>query len=194
MATDNELVPYAPALVQDRASLDEIYRLRPIAWEYSPDGDIINTTLYPDGWQDSLDEGGIHWAIINDAGQIVSGARLNILHSLEDIFPISDHTTQPLFLSDPFAYISRLVVHPNSRNRGLAHMMDRVRIRYAIQASVESIAVLAGDLGVARFSKYGFIHRLSFLNPAYTVNPRKAQSHLMTLELKSLPANWDSDC
>lgn len=176
---------YVPALMPDADYLPHIYHLRALAWERSPDGDMINRGLYPAGWTDALDATATHWIICNEVGDLIASARLNVLTDLNELLPVEEYTSYVIEIGKPIACMSRLVTHPDYRNLGLSHEMDKVRIAFAEAGSVRSMVGIAGDLGISRLEKLGFVHRFSFLDKTYTTNPRGARSHLMVLDIES---------
>ena len=92
--------------------LQEIYDLRLEVWEHSGESNFVNRKLFPNGWYDELDKTALHWVTFNDQSKIVAAARLNIFHSLEDS-PYYSSMKHILFPSNlPFAFYSRIVVHP----------------------------------------------------------------------------------
>jgi len=118
-----------PTLLTDQSRLQEIYDLRVLAYEHSSKAQYVNRHLFPDGWTDDLDarDTTLHW-IIEDAGRIIAAARLAILHTLSDTNEEFDQFELPT--ERPFAYWSRLVVHPDYRRTGATMRLDTVRKTY----------------------------------------------------------------
>jgi hypothetical protein len=121
-----------PTILTDHSRLDEIYRLRVLAWENSPGKDSINSTKYPDGYRDQLEEKSIHYIATNAKDEIIGAARLNVCHSLDElpypgIFKAYENQLPP---ERPFLFYSRLVLHPAYRNIGLAEQFDQLRVNY----------------------------------------------------------------
>lgn len=131
-----------PAILIDKTRLPEIYRLRVLAWEHSERSAIINSTKFPEGWSDELDATASHF-IVEDGGQIIAAARLNILNDiclLPAIFQ-SAVDKQGIALTLPFAFFSRLCVHPDFRNQNLAAILDKARINYIKKQQVRQAIV-----------------------------------------------------
>lgn len=116
--------------LSEPSRLREIYRLRVTAWEHSTGGTVINHDLFPDGWTDELDEDARHWTVTDDTGRIVASARLNIFDHPEQFPDYRSLLTLPVPSETPFAFCSRLVVHPSYRGRGLSTGLLRERLAY----------------------------------------------------------------
>lgn len=129
---------YSPVTVlTDHTRLPEIYRLRVLAWENSPGRDNINSTKYPDGFSDHLEERSIHFISTNPKGEIIGAARLTVCQSLDElpyagIFKAYEHK---LPNERPFLFYSRLVLHPDYRKTGLVKEFDESRVRFQDQHS-----------------------------------------------------------
>jgi len=117
----------APAVLKDKSRLKEIYDLRTLAYEHSYKTVYVNKNIFPDGWKDYLDEQAIHW-VAESENTIVASARLVILNDLADTR--EDVSAFELPAGRPFAYYSRLVVHPEFRGYGIGAAMDAIRMSY----------------------------------------------------------------
>jgi hypothetical protein len=129
---------FGPTILTDHTRLDEIYRLRVLAWENSPGKDSINSTKYPDGYRDQLEEKSIHYIATNTNDEIIGAARLTVCHSLDElpypgIFKAYENQLPP---ERPFLLYSRLVLHPAYRNVGLAEQFDQMRVNYQEQQNI----------------------------------------------------------
>ena len=120
-----------PTLLTDKSRLQEIYDLRVVAYEHSSKAVYVNRHTFPNGWFDDLDgrEQTLHW-IIEDGPAIIAAARLAILYNLEDTG--EEFGTFALPTERPFAYWSRLVVHPDYRRTMATRSLDAVRKAYLI--------------------------------------------------------------
>jgi hypothetical protein len=100
----------APVILKDKSRLTEIYDLRIQAYEHSNKSVYVNRNVFPEGWKDDLDERAVHWVVEYD-NTIIASARLAVLYNLDD----TGEDIYDFELPDgrPFAYYSRLVVHPN---------------------------------------------------------------------------------
>lgn len=137
--------------------LQEIFDLRLTAWEGSVRNEIANKSLFPDGWKDMLDESAIHWVTLDERDAIVAAARLNIFHSPK-AFPYHIATAHlPLPLELPFAFFSRLVVHPQCRKNGLGRALYEERSKFCLENNIPWSLVFINDPHViTMFEKEGF--------------------------------------
>ena len=118
-----------PTILADKSRLQEIYDLRVTAYEHSAKSVYVNWKTFPNGLLDDLDEldTTIHW-IIEDNNKIVASARLAILENIVDTHEDFDRFELPA--AKPFAYWSRLVVHPDYRRTMAMLMLDNARKKY----------------------------------------------------------------
>lgn len=119
-----------PILLTDNSRLQEIYNLRVDVWGHYEKSQLVNRKLFPDGWRDGLDENGFHWIITNEDDKIIAAARLNIFNSLEEFPYFSNIKHLPLPESSPFAFYSRLVIHPGYRGEGRSFQLAKSRMRF----------------------------------------------------------------
>lgn len=120
-----------PELLTDKSRLQEIYDLRVTAYESSPKSIYVNKEIFPNGWFDELDkvDTSLHW-IVEDNNKIIAAARLVILNNIKDTNEEFDKFELPT--ERPFAYWSRLVVHPNYRKTNSMLMLDHIRKQYLL--------------------------------------------------------------
>ena len=116
--------------------LQEIFDLRLDVWENSGNIEFVNRKLFPKGWYDELDETAIHWVILNHQNQIVGSARLNIFYSLQESPYCASIKHLPFPAEVPFAFFSRLVVHPQYRQRGLSRQLYEARARFCRERKI----------------------------------------------------------
>jgi len=112
--------------VTDPRILARIYRLRVEAWRTKLDlaADVTE-------WRDSFESDARHWAFF-DGERPVAAARLTISRTLADVPDAAVYEgILPAALPGPIASLTRLVVHPQYRGRGLARPLDEVRIAAA---------------------------------------------------------------
>ena len=119
-----------PVLLTDKSRLQEIYDLRVDIWESSEKSRIVNRTLFPNGWFDKLDENAFHWVMINEQNKIIASARLNIFNSFEEFPYYSGIKHLPLLHAKPFAFYSRLIVHPDYRGQGKSFELAASRMHF----------------------------------------------------------------
>jgi predicted GNAT family N-acyltransferase len=138
MANLFQLTP--PQLLEDKSRLQEIYDLRVKAYENSPKFIYVNKEVFPNGWYDKLDERNetLHWIIEVD-NKIIASARLAILDNIKDTNEDFDKFEMPI--ERPFAYWSRLVVHPDYRQTTAVQMLDTIRKSYLVNNSHIKFAV-----------------------------------------------------
>lgn len=115
----------------------EIYDLRVSVWEKSGKSIIANRNIFPNGWCDELDESAFHWAAMNEQNKIIAAARLNIFENILD-FPYHSsikHLKIPSVV--PFAFFSRLVVHPGYQQNGLSRKLFSCRTIFCKEQGVQ---------------------------------------------------------
>lgn len=158
-----------PEILNDKSRLEEIYRLRVFCHENSVQNKFINSTYFPEGWKDKFDEDAIQW-IIESENKIIASARVCILNHVNEIE--EDFTKFSLPNARPFAYFSRLVVHPSFRGLKLSNVLDHERIKYIknnnIQfalAYVESMAGRKSKLVSLGFEELGTFKHKYYNNP-----------------------------
>jgi GNAT superfamily N-acetyltransferase len=91
--------------------------------------------------EDGFDEDAWCW-IIRMEDQVVAAARLTIHEDLTNVpdAHLFRHLISPI--PEPVAYISRLVVHPAVRGRGLTRTLDELRIEAALEIGCRSMVVV----------------------------------------------------
>ena len=149
------------------SQLPKIAHLRVTAWESSPRAHFVNRTWFPDGWREPLDDTAHHF-VLRDGNRIIAAARLNLLNHLADL-PI-DLASITLPLERPFAYWSRLVVHPDWRGERIAYAMDAVRFEASWKEGAAFILACAVQDRVTRLERKGFV-ALGEVCPIYGSNP-----------------------
>lgn len=155
--SNNGQISLSTQLLTDSSRLQEIYDLRLSVWEHSGKNEFVNRQLFPNGWYDDLDEGAFHWVTINDQNKIVASARLNIFHSLEQS-PYYASISHLAFPTDiPFAFFSRLVVHPEYRHNGLSQQLYDGRAQYCIEKEIKwSQVFINNSYVIGLFEAEGF--------------------------------------
>lgn len=137
--------------------LQEIFNLRLDVWEKSGNVEFVNRKFFPNGWHDQLDETAIHWAVLNHQNQIVASARLNIFYSLQESPYCASIKHLPLPTEVPFAFFSRLVVHPQYRQRGLSRQLYEARARFCRQRKIAWLQVFINNpYIISMFEAKGF--------------------------------------
>ena len=147
-----------PQLLTDGCRLQEIYDLRLSVWEDSGKSEFVNSKLYPNGWFDDLDLSAFHWIVNNDENKIVASARLNIFNSLEE-FPyylsVKDFLLPGIM---PFAFFSRLVVHPHYTQNKLSRKLFIARSKFCEERGIRwSKVFINNPLIIQQFEKSGYM-------------------------------------
>lgn len=153
----NKYQTLRPELLTDKSRLHEIYDLRLNVWEHSGKSEFVNRKLYPNGWNDDLDDEAFHWVIINNQNKIIASARLNIFDSFEE-FPYY-LSVKNFSLPDimPFAFFSRLVVHPQYRQKGLSKKLFASRTRFCEERDIRWTQVFINNQHIiSQFEKSGY--------------------------------------
>jgi GNAT superfamily N-acetyltransferase len=138
--------------------VEEIVRLRARVWTAQ-----VPFPLTLEDLADPFDRVARHWAIL-DEDQLVAAARLSIHDRMEDV-PEADclHGVFPGSPPGPIAFLSRLVVAPEYRGRGLGRRLDEIRIRFAEQAGCRLLLALvfdaSGEARIAQLCALGFTVR-----------------------------------
>jgi predicted GNAT family N-acyltransferase len=133
-STDSRNKLFTKVLVNS-SRLQEIYDLRLAVWEDSGKNEFVNRALFPNGWYDELDETAIHWITVNNQNKIVASARLNLFHSIEE-FPYYSSIRYLAFPTGPFAFFSRLVVHPQYRHNSLSKQLYDGRTQFCRERKI----------------------------------------------------------
>ncbi|HVW99909.1 MAG TPA: hypothetical protein VHA52_05685 [Candidatus Babeliaceae bacterium] len=116
------------SLLKDKSRLQEIYDLRVIAWERSSRKGVITKDKWPNGWHEEIDHEAFNFIIENDSGRIIASARISIHEQLDELPYPSAFQNFSLPEARPFAFYSRLVVHPDFRSHLLYKELDGARI------------------------------------------------------------------
>lgn len=147
-----------PFILTDKSRLQEIYDLRVLAWENSPDSDNINSTKYPNGFSDELEYKSIHIIATDAQDTIVGAARLTICDALDELpYPGIFKAYEHLMPAErPFLFYSRLVVHPDYRKTELRKMFDDFRINYILKSDFTFVLASAKPNRILQILPYGF--------------------------------------
>ena len=139
----------------EAAHFDEIVRLRQRVWSLQ-----MPMELTADDLIDRFDPIARHWAVMVD-DQPVAAARLSLHDRLEDV-PEAE-CLAGVFAAEPPApigFLSRLVVSPEYRGRGLSRQLDEIRMHCAEEADCRSLLAIVYDVSGEsrrnRFLSYGF--------------------------------------
>ncbi len=120
-----------PFLLTDKSRLQEIYDLRVLAWENSPDKAYLNRAKFPNGYFDHLEDQSMHFISTNTENKIIGAARLTECNSLDQLpYPgIFKFYESKIPKERPFLFYSRLVIHPDFRKTKLRILFDEIRMK-----------------------------------------------------------------
>lgn len=123
------------------SQLQEVYRLRILAWERQ----ARIRPEFASGWgPDDFDRIGQHWVVLFQT-HVVAAIRMTFHASLMDIPDAECFTgVVPECLEPPIASYNRLVVHPEHRRLGLGKALDVCCIN---AAGISGASVLLGATG-----------------------------------------------
>lgn len=124
-------------ILTDLSRLQEIYDLRLKVWEQTGKCEFVNRKLFPNGWYDELDDTAFHWVTLNNHHEIVASARLNIFFSIDESPYYSSIRHLPFPKDKPFAFYSRLVVHPDYRSRNLSRHLYQARTAFCKKRGIK---------------------------------------------------------
>ena len=114
--------------------IEQIYRLRVEAWRTNLElpGDVT-------AWSDRFDAEGRHWAFF-DGDKPIAAGRLTISRDLKSVPDSAVYRdVLPDDLEGPIGALTRLVISPAYRGRGLARHLDNVRIGAARSAGCSCV-------------------------------------------------------
>lgn len=118
----------APVVVRDAMLLEEIGRLRILAWRAS--GELPSFAPHTDTWLDEHDIHALNFVVLFQ-GQPVAAARMCVHVSVQDLPDLASLSGYADLISTPVAAFTRLVVDPTFRGRGLSRQLDLVRLAAA---------------------------------------------------------------
>lgn len=174
-----------PILLIDKTRLQEIYDLRVDAWQNSKGSDLVNRTLFPAGWKDSLDDISIHWIVQDNDNEIIAAARLTLAFNFNEVEYLGDALPNDFKVNFPFGYYSRLVIHPKYRGRGYSTLLDRVRLQFIADKKIKHSLASAEKKRAIHLKKYGF--EIFGLRPiAITNKSPLSERYIIFLDLNKL--------
>ena len=135
--------------------LTEVFELRARAWK-------ARTSKFPsavDSWSDAFDPGSMHFVACSADGSAAGAARITVTDAIhhgpdfETYGQLDDDS-----LEKPLGFISRLVVCPNHKGKGLSHALDEARIEQARFLGCKTILANtgAGERRIQQLESYGF--------------------------------------
>ena len=137
------------------AAIDAILRLRVRVW--APQVPIALTV---DDVADDFEPSARHWGVF-DGENLVASARLSIHQQIKDVpeapclFGVFSNSPPT-----PIGFLSRLVVAPEYRGRGLGRQLDAIRICVAESSACQSLLALvfdvSGEARVRQLGSFGF--------------------------------------
>lgn len=173
-------------LLKDKNRLNEIFLLRCLAWDSSPSSYAINFKKFPEGYKDNLEDNSLHYIVENQENEIIAAARISIINEFEDL---PYYKMFSLFNEwpphRPFAFYSRLVIHPENRKIGLKEKLDQIRIKYLKKTKIAFSVATASERRAEDLRIYGFKAVAEFKDKPEEDFPFKERKILM-LELKAI--------
>jgi hypothetical protein len=138
----------------DRALLQEIGRLRVLAWSSFDRSRFSRTSI----WLDEFEMASRHWCMSHD-GEVIAAARMTICKTLSDV-PDAFLYAGVLGRAPPglVASFNRLVVHPRYRGNRRSRVLDDIRLREARIAQCGSVVceTHSGPKRIAQLVEFGF--------------------------------------
>jgi GNAT superfamily N-acetyltransferase len=117
-----------PIIVEDPAVLHQVGRLRMLAWE--ADGELPSFAPNAKVWLDEHDSHAVNWVVLC-GGLPVAAARLCVHKRVCDLPDLASLVGYEDSLVAPIAALTRLVVSPAFRGRGLSKELDGTRLAAA---------------------------------------------------------------
>ncbi len=147
-----------PKILTDKSRLQEIYDLRVLAWENSPGKENINSTKYPDGYSDNLEDNSIHIIAEDRDNKIIGAARLTVCQDLDELpYPGIFKAFEYLMPNErPFLFYSRLVIHPDFRKTELRKRFDDFRVKMQMELKIQFGIATVKPKRLVQILPYGF--------------------------------------
>jgi hypothetical protein len=119
-------------LLNRKERMQEIYDLRVLAHENSPNKSFINRTIFPSGYSDNIDtlNETYHWIVEHD-NKIIASQRIAIVREIE-LLDKEFHSIEALS-ETPFAYWGRIVVHPDFRKTNAMRLLERAGKKFILE-------------------------------------------------------------
>lgn len=160
-------------------------------WSYESLKHRDVTLLVPKGTTalDTLENGSIHVLILDDLAGLVGYGRVSIIDRNET----PDELSSDIFVSglDKAAYVSRLVVHPAFRSKGISKLIHAIRLDEAAKNGASDVVGWAvGPLAERNLLALGFEpirSKSGFICPWYKTS---RTATLMRLDLQSKFKEW----
>ena len=175
-----------------RAEIDELIHL---CWSFESieTNDVELLVSRGSGVHDPLDSISNHVIVRNESGLLIGYGRIAIVENIESV----NTTFEGLQTHDvtvPVAYISRLVVHPDFRGRGIANIIHRSRLQSAVNEGAKVVYGWAvGDKPRSALSQLGFKEiskRDGFLTAWYRTN---RTTRLVKFEINHVESSMNSE-
>lgn len=147
--------PYTLTEVAFPDRIAEIGALRIRAWSSEPGIDPVFFSQRT--WIDALDHTSRHW-IVTLQNKVVAAARMSFHDSLNDVpyASLLPHKYCTRYERKRLVSINRLVVDPQFRGRGLAKVLDKVRLNRAMEKGVDIILAQPQLSRLSALDKLGF--------------------------------------
>ncbi len=129
----------APIVVEDPTVLQQVGRLRILAWE--ADGELPSFAPKAKVWLDEHDSHAVNWVVLCE-GLPVAAARLCVHKRVCDLPDLASLAGYEDSFVTPIAAFTRLVVSPAFRGRGLSKELDGMRLAAAQESGCRSAVVV----------------------------------------------------
>ena len=172
------------AEVTTRERLRQVGVLRAAVWGAE---ECFNPAVLRDGmWLDEWDGTARQWAFL-DGDAMVAAARLSIHEDLSTLPCGAEFRPYLGAMLAPCGYVSRLVVHPDYRGRGLAAFLDIHRLRAAREAGCRSVAALPVPWRTGQLRRQGYVTLGPSPVPAETMHDLRISGDIMVHYLREIP-------
>ncbi|PHR49177.1 MAG: hypothetical protein COA32_03765 [Fluviicola sp.] len=121
--------------------LDEIKKLRVLAYAKSKYSEFINIDSYPNGFSDKLDGRSVHF-VIEKQKTIIAAARLTLVHSLSELPYSNIFSDSGIPNIKPFWFFSKMVVSPDYKGLGLRSKIDQKRFEFLNSSEYKTFALM----------------------------------------------------
>ena len=139
--------------IDDKETLKEIYKLRVICRQ---DEGYITFDKFPDGWFDETDLKANHF-VVYDSKKIIAAARCIINDNLfEDIYYPAYKHIHNIPLNYRYVHLSRVVVLPKFRNKGISKELVLTREVFGKQRGSHFSILEVTSIHTNNFLKLGY--------------------------------------
>lgn len=169
----------------DIAKLEEIGKLRCLAWEMSKHPNHISFKNYPNGFIEPIDKRATHYYTLNSNNEIVAAIRFSIINDVNELVHPEFYTTlENMPAERPFMHVSRLVIHPDYRKMGIKQAYRKFATDFLIDNGLAfSLSTVASYTAKTELTETG--HKSIAFIPKGTM-PEPYDQEVVILELKDI--------